>query len=186
MFKISLFENTVDELKSAHLYTATFLDWQYDYAVPDIEKLFAFKQMIKHLCSSWELLMKYRIATFDPKAIFTKPDQINNENLKSGDFHTIGHLKAEAFLNKEHIHCSFTNLNQLYNYRNKIEHFEIDVPFEALIHTAIGAIDELIKFSSSHIIPVIEDRGILYQADDILVQLWMAKKELESLLVDGI
>ena len=61
MFKISLFENAVDELKAAHMYAESFLDWRNDDQVPDLERLFAIKQMIKHLSSGWELLMKYRI-----------------------------------------------------------------------------------------------------------------------------
>lgn len=182
MFKISLFENAVDELKAAHMYIESFLDWRRDSEVPWIDLLFAFKQMVKHLCSGWELLMKYRLNRIDPMLVFTKPDEITEEKLKSGEFHTIGYTKAVALLQAEDIKCSFKNLEQLHKYRNKIEHYEIDVPFQSLIRTSLAAIDELIQFVACYVTPIIEQRGIMYEAGDVLIQLWSAKKKLESIL----
>lgn len=186
MFKISLFENAIDELKATHMYVESFLDWRNDDLVPDIEKLFAIKQMIKHLSSSWELLMKYRIQKHDYSKVFEEPSKITDEKLKTGDFHTIRYKTAIKILNSYGINNSFTRLKELHTYRNQIEHYQIEVSLGELIQTSVEAIDELIAFCSSYITPIIDDRETMYQTGDVLLQLFDVKKELENLLLSGI
>lgn len=187
MFKISLFENAIDELKVAHMYVESFLDWRNDDLVPDTDKLLAIKQMIKHLSSGWELLMKYRIQKRDPNKVFTNSEQITEEKLKSGKFHTIGCDKAIVVLKDDcGINHSFSQLEKLHTYRNQIEHYQIEASFEELIQTSIDALDELIAFCSFYITPGIEDRSIMYQTRDDATHLYSAKKELEELLRSGV
>jgi len=182
VYSISLFENAVDELKAAEMHAQSFFDWRDDNLIPDIEKLCAFKHMIKHLSSAWELLMKYRIQGHDPKMIFINPDQITDEKLKSGDFQTVKYMSAIRILNSYGIDCPFSNLKKLHIYRNQIEHYQIEVSFSELIQTAADAIGELIMFCSCYITSIIADREIMYQAGDIVIHLFTAKKKFENIL----
>ena len=186
MFKISLFENAVDELKAAHMYAESFLDWRNDDQVPDIERLFAIKQMIKHLSSAWELLMKYRIQRHDSDKIFKNPKQITPEKLAAGDFQTIGYQTAIKILNGYGINDSFPHLKELHAYRNQIEHYQIKVSFEKLLQTSVDAIDELIMFCTVYITGIIEERTVMYQTGDTVIHLFSAKKKLEKLLRSGV
>ena len=185
MFRISLFENAVDELKAAHMYIESFLDWKDDADIPDIEKLFAIKHIIKHLSACWELLMKYYIQKREPKAIFINPNQITEEKLKAGSFKTIGYKKAVELLNGYHIDNSFSKLIELHKYRNQIEHYQIEVSFVELIQTIVNAINDLIKFCSIYITPITEDKGTMNDTGNVVIGLFSTKKELEELLLSG-
>lgn len=185
LYKIPMVVNAIDELKAGHMYLESFIDFRKDEFVPEIETLFAIKHTIKHLASCWELLMKFRIQQHDPLAIFENPNKITNEKLKTGNFHTINYSLAISYLNQKGIDIAFPKLTMLRHYRNRIEHFEIEEPFDVLIQTLVDAIDELIHFCSCYITPLIQEKDLMYETGDIVIELFGLKNEVTKLLDTG-
>lgn len=61
MFQISLLDNAIDEISEACADAELYLKYRYHPQIPANKALLKLKHVIKHLCSSWELLMKYWI-----------------------------------------------------------------------------------------------------------------------------
>ena len=166
------------EFYSAYLY----LDIANSPDIPLAQQHYAIKRIIKQIICAWELLMKYRLQKEDWTQIFKKPFTATDAALKSGDFKSISYLDAIERLKEHGIDMSFTNLTQLHQFRNQIEHYQIDAPLSKVLSTITAAIDELSAFFDEFIWDIADETETVNLGFGHLSNLLRYKDDLVNLL----
>lgn len=184
-FRITLIDNAVDELNSLRCDLELYLDIANDKQVPRAEQYYAIKRSIKQLICAWELLMKYRLQQEDWTLIFADPSNATMAALQSGNFKSVCYNEARKRLAKYNILFPFANLKKLHQFRNQIEHFEIDVPLQEVLETLLAAIDELEMFFTKFIWTNSEKQKAVSRGSQMLYELAETKDALSKLLGEG-
>lgn len=186
VFNISLIDNAVDELNSIRCDLELYNDIANSDDIPVNEQYFAIKRIIKQIDCAWELFMKYRLQLFDISLLFEKSQNITFEQLQTGNFHTIYKKEAIRRLKDNGITASFTHLEKIAQYRNKIEHYQVEASLEEVLRAVVNAIDELSDFYKKQISIVCHNAQSLDRGNKMLAEVHRAKDHLSNMIDEAL
>lgn len=182
IYKISLIDNAVDELDSIRCDLVLYNDIANSKEVDIDQQFYAIKRIIKQIDCAWELFMKYRLQIISWTLLFENPDTASIDDFQTGNFRTVKKNQACKHLSQNGITPSFLNLRKLAQYRNQIEHYQVDASLKEVLQTIVNAIDELSLFYADHIATIATDTRSINRGIKMLIEVQEAKDNLVALI----
>jgi hypothetical protein len=112
------------------------------------------KYAVLHVAGGIELIFKERLRQCDWRLIFANPDKADKHRFESGNFFSCGwEVCAERLAEHEAIQISsreLKSLNDLFNRRNRLQHFRLADSREALKAVVVRAVNVVLDFLGDH------------------------------------